>query len=254
MFDVEDVLKQMTLEEKANLCSGSDMFVMDGCDRLKVPKLKVSDGPHGVREIFPEVTCFPPACLTACSFNKDIMVEMGAAIGEECQFKNVGILLGPGACIKRTPLCGRNFEYFSEDPMLSSRIACSFIQGVQSKGVGTSLKHYALNNQEKFRFSYTANVDERAFHEIYMRSFEEAVKEGKPTSLMCAYNRVNGSYCAQNKVILTDVLREKWGYEGFVVSDWGAVDDRVADLKAGLDLEMPSSHGCQRRTSRRRSS
>ena len=243
MFDVENVIKQMTLEEKANLCSGYDMFNMSGCERLNVPRIKLADGPHGVREIFPEVTCFPPACLSACTFNKDVMYEMGQAIGEECQFKNVGILLGPGLCIKRTPLCGRNFEYFSEDPMLSSRITTGLVQGIESKGVGTCLKHFAMNNQETYRLSYDAVVDERAFHEIYMRSFEEAVKEGKPATLMCAYNKINGVYCAQNKTILTDVLRDMWGFEGFIVSDWGAVDDRVADLKAGLELEMPSSGG-----------
>ena len=243
MFDVENVLKQMTLEEKANMCSGYDMFNMDGCERLGVPRLKLADGPHGLREIFDEVTCFPTACLSACSFNKDLMYEMGQKIGEECQYRKVGIILGPGACIKRFPLCGRNFEYFSEDPMLSSRIACGLIQGIQSKGVGTSLKHFAMNNQETFRLSYSANVDERAFREIYMRSFEEAVVEAKPTTLMCAYNKINGVYCAQNKLILTDVLRGDWGFEGFIISDWGAVDDRVIDLEAGLDLEMPSSHG-----------
>ena len=243
MINIPEVLKQLTLEEKASLCSGEDNWNTKSIERLGIPNIRVSDGPHGVRTNSPNATCFPTACCSACSFDVEVMKEMGQALGEECQDQKVDILLGPGACIKRSPLCGRNFEYFSEDPLLSSKIASGLIQGVQSKGVGTCMKHYACNNQEKHRFTYSANVSERALHEIYLASFETAVREGKPYSLMCAYNKINGVYAAENHYTLTEVLRDMWGFDGIVISDWGAVNDRVADLVAGLELEMPSSCG-----------
>ncbi|UUZ86964.1 hypothetical protein LJK88_33060 [Paenibacillus sp. P26] len=169
--------------------------------------------------------------------------RVGAAIGRECQAEDVAVLLGPGVNIKRSPLCGRNFEYFSEDPYLSSEMAASHIQGVQSEGVGTSLKHFAVNNQEHRRMSSDSVVDERTLREIYLASFEQAVKKGKPWTVMCSYNKVNGTYASENPYLLTDILRGEWGFEGYVMSDWGAVNERVDALKAGLELEMPASNG-----------
>ena len=243
MINIPEVLKQLTLEEKASLCSGSDWCLTKPVDRLGIPSICLCDGPHGAKMNVRKATCFPTASCSACSFDVEIMKEMGEALGVECQLQKVDILLGPGVCIKRSPLCGRNFEYFSEDPILSSKIASSLIQGIQSQGPGTCIKHYACNNQEKYRLKYSANVDERTLHEIYLASFETAVREGKPYSVMCAYNRINGIYAAENHYILTEVLRDMWGFDGIVVSDWGAVNDRVPDLVAGLELEMPSSNG-----------
>ena len=253
-MDPKQLVAQMTLEEKASLTSGADFWHTKAIERLNIPSIMVTDGPHGLRkqgtqadhlglnEAVP-ATCFPAACNSAASWNRELLQKEGKAMGEECQAENVALILGPGATMKRSPLCGRNFEYFSEDPYLSSQMASNIIQGIQSKGVGTSLKHYLCNNQETHRMTNTSVVDERTLHEIYLRSFEDAVKEAKPTSVMCSYNRLNDYYVPQNKWALTDVLRGLWGYEGFVVSDWGAVDDRVPDLKAGLDLQMPGDKG-----------
>ncbi|MBM7582201.1 beta-glucosidase [Caldicoprobacter guelmensis] len=252
--DIKKLISQMTLEEKASLCSGRDFWHLKGIERLGIPSIMVSDGPHGLRKqqdsadqesFFKSVpaTCFPSAVGLASSWNRELVERVGAAIGEECQAEGVSILLGPGANIKRSPLCGRNFEYFSEDPYLSSEMAASHIRGVQSQGVGTSLKHFAANNQEHRRMSVDAIIDERTLREIYLASFEGAVKKGKPWTVMCSYNKVNGEYASENKYLLTDILRDDWGFEGFVVSDWGAVNDRVKGLEAGLDIEMPSSFG-----------
>ncbi|GAE89726.1 beta-glucosidase [Acetivibrio straminisolvens JCM 21531] len=186
-------------------------------------------------------TCFPSAAGLASSWDRELLEKVGAALGEECQAENVSILLGPGANIKRSPLCGRNFEYFSEDPYLSSEMAASHIKGVQSQGVGTSLKHFAANNQEYRRMTVDAVVDERTLREIYFASFESAVKKARPWTVMCAYNKLNGEYCSENRYLLTDILKDEWMHEGFVVSDWGAVNDRVNGLDAGLDLEMPQA-------------
>lgn len=252
--DIKKLISQMTLEEKASLCSGLDFWHLKGIERLGIPSIMVSDGPHGLRKqdekgdhvgIYNSVpaTCFPSAAGLASSWNRELVEKVGAALGEECQAEGVSVLLGPGANIKRSPLCGRNFEYFSEDPYLSSEMAASHIKGVQSQGVGTSLKHFAANNQEHRRMSVDAVVDERTFREIYLASFEGAVKKGKPWTVMCSYNKINGEYASENKYLLTDILRDEWGFEGFVVSDWGAVNERVKGLEAGLDLEMPSSFG-----------
>ena len=253
-MEVRQLVAQLTLEEKASLTSGEDYWHTRAIDRLKIPSIMVTDGPHGLRkqataadhlglnEAVP-ATCFPAACNSASSWNREIIFKEGEAMAEECQSEHVAIILGPGCTMKRSPLCGRNFEYFSEDPYLSSQMAANHIKGVQSKGVGTSLKHYLCNNQETHRMTNTSIVDERTLHEIYLRSFEDAVKEGKPTTVMCSYNKLNECYVPQNKWALTDVLRGLWGYEGFVVSDWGAVDDRVPDLIAGLDLQMPGNKG-----------
>lgn len=253
-MNIKDLVSKMTLEEKAGLCSGSDFWHTKAVERLGIPAVMVSDGPHGLRKqdlnadhlgvnISIEAVCFPAACALACSFDRELIYKMGQALGNECQAEDVSVILGPGANIKRSPVCGRNFEYFSEDPYLSSQMAANHIKGVQSQNVGTSLKHFAANNQEHRRMSASSEIDERTLREIYLASFETAVKEAKPWTVMCSYNRVNGVYASENKKLLTDILRDEWGFDGFVVSDWGAVDERVMGLEAGLDLEMPSSGG-----------
>lgn len=253
-MNIKDLVSKMTLEEKAGLCSGSDFWHTKAVERLGIPAVMVSDGPHGLRKqdlnadhlgvnISIEAVCFPAACALACSFDRKLIYKMGQALGNECQAEDVSVILGPGANIKRSPVCGRNFEYFSEDPYLSSQMAANHIKGVQSQNVGTSLKHFAANNQEHRRMSASSEIDERTLREIYLASFETAVKEAKPWTVMCSYNRINGVYASENKKLLTDILRDEWGFDGFVVSDWGAVDERVEGLKAGLDLEMPSSGG-----------
>ncbi|MGC6586448.1 beta-glucosidase family protein [Paenibacillus sp. Dod16] len=244
----------MTLEEKASLCSGLDNWHTKGGERLGIPSVMVTDGPHGLRKqrassdhlgLFDSVpaTCFPSAAGVASSWNRDLIYRMGEALGRECQAENVAVLLGPGANIKRSPLCGRNFEYFSEDPYLSTEMATHHIQGVQSQGVGTSLKHFAANNQEHRRMTSDSVVDERTLREIYLASFEGAVKQAQPWTVMCSYNKVNGEFASENETLLTDILKNEWGHEGFVISDWGAVNERAKALAAGMELEMPSSHG-----------
>lgn len=258
MVSVKEMAKElvgkMTLEEKAGLCSGRDCWTMRPIERLGLESIMMSDGPHGLRkqisvkdnlgigDSVPSV-CFPTASALACSFDRDLAYEVGKALGEECLQEEVAILLGPGVNQKRSPLCGRNFEYFSEDPLLSGEMAVGMIKGVQSMGVGTSLKHFAVNNQEKRRMTVSAVVDERALRETYLKAFEIAVKKGKPATVMCAYNRLNGEYCSENSYLLSDILRKEWGFDGVVLSDWGAVNDRVLGLKAGLDIEMPGSQG-----------
>jgi beta-glucosidase len=246
--DLALIISQMTLEEKAALCTGATAWTSTPVEHLGIPELIVSDGPHGVRKV-PDAnsmaigslpsTCFPTASCLASTWNRDLIRKMGEALAEECIALNVDVLLGPGVNMKRSPLGGRNFEYFSEDPYLAGEMAVSMINGVQSKGVGTSLKHYAANNQEFQRFSINAEIDERTLREIYLAGFEKAVKEAKPWTVMCSYNKVNGTFSSQNHYLLTDILKKEWGFEGLVVSDWGAVRDRIAALKAGLDWEMP---------------
>ncbi len=251
---LQELIGKMTLEEKASLCSGEDFWHTKAVERLGIPAMMMSDGPHGLRKQEQEgdhlgmndsikAVCFPAGCGTAASFNRELMAEMGETLGEECQAEGVGVILGPAVNIKRSPLCGRNFEYYSEDPYVASEMAGALIDGIQSKGVGTSIKHFLANNQEHRRMSSSSEVDERTLREIYLAAFEGAVKEHKPWTVMCSYNKINGIYAAQNKEMLTDILRNEWGFDGFVVSDWGAVNDRPADLEAGLDLEMPSSKG-----------
>ena len=248
MADINALIGQMTLEEKAALCTGASAWTTTPVERLGIPAMLVSDGPHGVRRVTDldsigapslPATCFPSASGLASTWNVDLIHEVGQALGEECLALNVDVLLGPGNNMKRTPLCGRNFEYFSEDPFLSGELAASLIDGIQSKGVGTSLKHYAANNQEYQRFMMNAQVDERTLREIYLPAFETAVKKGKPWTVMCAYNKLNGTYCSEHRELLTDILKNEWGFEGLVVSDWGAVHDRAAALQAGLDWQMP---------------
>ena len=250
----QEILKQLSLEEKASLCSGANFWNLKSIDRLGLGTIMVTDGPHGLRKQMRSsdhlginksvlATCFPTASATASSFDRELLNEIGEAIAEECLQEEVAVVLGPGANIKRSPLCGRNFEYISEDPYLTGELASAMIQGVQGKGVGTSLKHYALNNQERFRMVSDSVVDERTMREIYLPGFEKAIKEAQPYTVMSSYNRVNGTYASENKTLLTDILRDEWGFEGLVVTDWGATNDRVEGVKAGLDLEMPSSQG-----------
>ncbi|WP_163192268.1 beta-glucosidase family protein [Clostridium thermarum] len=252
--DIKKIISQMTLEEKAGMCSGLDFWRTKAVERLGIPSIMVTDGPHGLRKQAETAdhlgmngsvpaTCFPAGATLASSWDRSLVERVGVALGEECQAEKVSVLLGPAANIKRSPLCGRNFEYLSEDPYLSSEIAASHIRGVQSQGVGTSLKHFAVNNQEHRRLSVNAILDERTLREIYLASFEGAVKQSQPWTVMCAYNQVNGEYCSENEYLLTTILKEEWGHKGFVVSDWGAVNERVPGLKAGLELEMPSSNG-----------
>ncbi|MBN2117346.1 MAG: glycoside hydrolase family 3 C-terminal domain-containing protein [Anaerolineales bacterium] len=248
MKDIQSLIAQMTLEEKAALCTGASAWTSTPVERLGIPEMVVSDGPHGVRRV-PDVhalgaqslpaTCFPTASCLASTWDVDLLRQMGTALAEEAIALNVDVLLGPGVNMKRSPLGGRNFEYFSEDPYLSGELAASLINGIQSRGVGTSLKHYAANNQEFQRFSIDAQVDERTLREIYLPAFEKAVKQAKPWTVMCCYNKVNGIYGSEHHSLLTDILKKEWGFEGLVVSDWGAVHDRVAALKGGLDWEMP---------------
>ena len=244
------MLSKLTLEEKAKLCAGLDAWHTFPIDCLNIPAIMVADGPHGLRkeledgsgEILREsypATCFPTASALASTWNVDLVSQVGSAIADECLAAGVSVLLGPGANIKRSPLCGRNFEYFSEDPYLTGEIATAFIEGVQSKGVGTSLKHFAANNQEYRRMLIDAVVDQRALREIYLPGFESAVRKAHPWTVMAAYNKINGTYCTENEWLLQTVLRDEWGFEGFVISDWGAVNDRVKGIAAGLDLEMP---------------
>lgn len=245
---IDDILNEMTLAEKAALCTGASSWQTVAVERLGVPPITVSDGPHGVRRVAdPDslvseslpATCFPTASAQASTWNVELVREIGEALGEESVALGVDVILGPGNNMKRTPLCGRNFEYYSEDPLLGGEMAAALIEGIQSKGVGTSLKHYAVNNQEYQRFIIDAQVDERALREIYLAGFERAVKQAQPWTVMCAYNRVNGDYASEHTRLLTEILKDEWGFEGVVVSDWGAVHDRATSLAAGLDLEMP---------------
>ena len=252
--DLKKIVSEMTLEEKAGMCSGLDFWHLKEVEHLGIPKVMVSDGPHGLRKQDEKgdhlgindsikAVCFPPAVLSACSFDRGLMEEMGKAIGREAQANDVSVVLGPAVNIKRSPLCGRNFEYYSEDPYLAGEIAAAFIKGVQSQHVGTSIKHFAANNQEYRRMSSSSEVDERTLREIYFPAFETAVKKAQPYTFMCSYNQINGTFASENKWLLTDVLRGEWGFKGYVMSDWGAVNDRVKGLEAGLELEMPASGG-----------
>ena len=239
----------LTAEEKAGLCIGADFWHVRGVPRLGLKGIMVADGPHGLRkqvanhdsarpsDSVPAV-CFPTASAVACTFDEELAYAMGRAMGEECRREGVSVLLGPGVNLKRSPLGGRNFEYFSEDPYLAGKLAAAMIRGIQSTGVGASLKHFAVNSQETERLTVDEVVDERALREVYLRPFEIAVQEGKPWTVMAAYNRLNGTYCCENKELL-DLLRREWGFDGLVMSDWGAVNDIQRAMDAGMDLEMP---------------
>jgi beta-glucosidase len=251
---VAELLAAMTLEEKASLCLGSDFWHTRAIERLGVPAVMVADGPHGLRKQpgagdhvaisgSNPATCFPTASALGSSWDVELLGHVGEALGREARAEDIAVLLGPGINIKRSPLCGRNFEYFSEDPLLSGALGAALVEGLQSQGVGASLKHYAVNNQETDRLRVSADVDERTLREIYLAAFERVVTQAQPYTVMCAYNRVNGTYASEHRWLLTTVLRDEWGFAGLVVSDWGAVHDRVAALAAGLDLEMPPNLG-----------
>jgi beta-glucosidase len=244
------LLAQLTVEEKAALTSGSGFWYTVPVERLGIPAIMVSDGPHGLRAQ-PEggdhvglngsipATCFPPAATIASSWDPSLLHDVGAALGQEARAINLSVVLGPGVNIKRSPLCGRNFEYMSEDPYLAGELGVGIVDGIQSKGVGTSLKHFAANNQETDRLRVSAEVSQRALREIYLPAFERVVTASQPWTVMCSYNKVNGVSASENSWLLQHVLRDEWGFQGLVVSDWGAVYDRVAALAAGTDLEMP---------------
>lgn len=254
MVKHQELISQMTLEEKASLCSGKDFWHLKSLEKLGLSEIMVCDGPHGLRKQNAEnkkvgignsypATCFPTAVTSACSWDPELLREMGVALAEECLQHGVSVLLGPGVNMKRSPLCGRNFEYFSEDPELAGELASAFVEGVQSEGIGTALKHFAGNSQEMKRMTSNSIIDERALREIYLRAFEKTVKKSQPWFVMNAYNLLNGEYCSENAWLQNKVLRDEWGFEGAVVSDWGAVNDRVDGLIGGNDLEMPSSGG-----------
>lgn len=250
LLDVKQLLDEMSLDEKAALLSGSDLWHSAPVGRLGIPAIMCSDGPHGLRTQLNEAdhvglggsvsaTCFPTASALASSWDIELVTEVGQALAREAKRWGVSVVLGPGVNIKRSPLCGRNFEYFSEDPLLSGALGAAMVEGIQAEGVGASLKHYAANNQEADRLRVSADVDERTLREIYLPAFEHIVKTADPWTVMCAYNRVNGVHASQNRWLLTDIVRNEWGWDGVVVSDWGAVHDRVAAVAAGLDWEMP---------------
>lgn len=255
MTAVKDIIKKLTLDEKCALCSGVTNWNTTPISRLNVPTIVVSDGPHGLRreQENPDVanimqesrpaTCFPPAVTLASSWDREIAAKVGSAIAEECIDQEVDVVLGPGVNIKRDPRCGRNFEYFSEDPYLAGEMGASYVNGVQKHNVGTSLKHFCANSQEYKRMTIDSVVDERTMREIYLPAFENTVKKAQPYTIMCSYNRINGEYAADNKYVLTDILRDEWGFAGIVLSDWGATNDRVKGILAGMDLEMPTSNG-----------
>lgn len=253
-LDVEEVLAALTPAEKAALCMGGDYWHTTAIDRLEVPGVMVADGPHGLRAKLGEgdttgisgsapATCFPTASALASSWDPALLEEIGTALAAEARALGVSVVLGPGINLKRSPLCGRNFEYLSEDPWLTGELATAMVTGLQARGIGASLKHYAANNQEHDRARVNVDVDERTLREVYLAGFERVVTEAQPWTVMCAYNRINGTHASQHQWLLGDVLRGDWGFEGLVVSDWGAVHDRVAALEAGLDLEMPPAHG-----------
>ncbi|KQZ11204.1 beta-glucosidase [Agromyces sp. Root1464] len=249
-----DIVAELTLEEKASLTSGASFWTTQGIERAGIPAIVLTDGPHGVRlqkgsadhlgigDSVP-ATCFPPAVALGSTFDPELLERVGTALGEEARAEGVGVLLGPGVNIKRSPLCGRNFEYLSEDPIVSGVLGAALVNGLQSQGVGGSLKHFAANNQEHERMSSSSDVDPRPLREIYLRGFQRVVEDAQPWTVMCSYNRLNGVYTSEDPWLLNTVLRDDWGFEGLVVSDWGAVNDRVVGLPAGLDLEMPSSDG-----------
>jgi len=253
-LDVPALLAQLTLAEKADLAGGSDFWHTHGVERLGLPAVMLTDGPHGLRKQRASsdqiglddsvpATCFPPAAGLASSWDVALVARVGAAIADECRAEQVAVLLGPGVNMKRSPLCGRNFEYYSEDPLLAGELGAAFVGGVQGRGVGTSLKHFAANNQETDRMSVSVEADERTLREIYLPAFERVVTTARPWTVMCSYNRINGVYASEDHWLLTDVLRDEWGYDGLVMSDWGAVNRRPDAVAAGLDLEMPSSAG-----------
>lgn len=249
-MDIKKIVSSMTLEEKIAYCTGKDFWHTKDIKRLDVPSIMVSDGPNGLRcqkdeadmlgvNVSLPATCFPSSVTAAQTWDIELIEKQGKAIGKEAKKENVSVVLGPGCNIKRNPLGGRNFEYYSEDPILAGEIAASWIQGVEKEGVGASLKHFAANSQEYKRLISDSIMDERTLREIYLSAFERAVKKGNPSTVMCSYNKINGVYSSDNKYLLTDILRKEWGWNGCVITDWGALHDRIEAYKAGCDLSMP---------------
>lgn len=251
---IREMVRKMTLEEKAGMCSGANWFETKSVERLGIPGIQMFDGPNGLRKNSGksesdslgsyravESTCFPTGSAMAASWDEELLFKIGQYMGRECLAEQVPLLLGPAVNIKRSPLCGRNFEYLTEDPYLCGKLAAALVKGVQSKGVGACLKHFAANSQEEKRLSVNSVIDERTLREIYLTGFEIAVKESDPWTIMCAYNKVNGKHCSRNEHLLDEILRREWGFKGFVMTDWGAMKDRVDSLRAGLELEMPAS-------------
>jgi beta-glucosidase len=247
------LVAQLTLEEKAGLCSGRDNWNSKAVERLAVPSFRMNDGPHGLRiqesdinsldeaDSVPAV-CFPAACAAASSFDRDLIFRMGEELGRECQAAGINILLGPGLNMKRIPVCGRAFEYFSEDPFVAGELGTAFVNGLQSQGVGACVKHFFANNQEYRRDDSSSEMDERTMLEIYLTAFETVVKKAQPWTIMASYNKIGGVFTPENKKYLTGVLRGEWGFEGAIISDWGAVHDRVAAVATGCDLTMPAGN------------
>ena len=250
-MDIEKIISEMTLRQKAEMLTGKDFWQSKDFEELGVPAMFLSDGPHGLRKQAAAAdhlglnasipaTCFPTAATMANSWNDELGEQMGEALGEECAALKVNMLLGPGTNMKRNPRCGRNFEYFSEDPYLAGKMAASYIRGIQKNGTSACVKHFACNNQEERRMATDSVLDERTLREIYLTAFEIAVKEGGTRSIMTSYNRVNGEYANENTHLLRDILRGEWGFDGVIVSDWAGSNDRVAAVEAGSDLEMPA--------------
>lgn len=247
---IKEIISRMSLEEKAAFCAGKDFWHLNGMEQCGIPETMVTDGPHGLRKQpdsadhlgvneSVKAVCFPAGCAAACSFDPQLTRQIGSELGKLAQAENVSVVLGPAMNIKRSPLCGRNFEYYSEDPLLSSKMGCGAVQGIQEEYVGASPKHFLANNQEYYRMTSNSVVDEQTLREIYLASFEGMVKDAKPWTMMCSYNRINGVYASENKALLTEILRDEWGFDGYVMTDWGALADPVESLKAGLELGMP---------------
>lgn len=253
-MSIKVIIRQMTLEDKIALCSGKDFWHTKAFEKYQINDIMMCDGPHGLRKQENEAdmlgmnqsvpsTSFPTASISACSFDTELLAKEGAAIAEEAAVEGVAVFLGPGVCLKKNPLCGRNFEYFSEDPYLAGKLGAAYIKAAQENGIGTSIKHFACNNQETKRFSSDSIVDERTLRELYLPAFEIPVKEAQPKTVMCSYNKINGTYTSDNKQLLTDILRDEWGFKGLVVTDWGAMHDRTKGFLAGCDLSMPGGSG-----------
>ena len=240
--NIDEIISKLTIEEKLLLLTGANNMATHSAERLGIKPIKMADGPHGVRgETEENCVSFPNLCLLGSSWDRNAAKEMGKALAADCKEHNVSMLLAPGINIKRTPLCGRNFEYFSEDPIVAGELATGYVKGLQDNGVSCSLKHFAANNQELYRQVNSSNLDERTLREIYLKAFEMVVKNAKPDTVMCSYNKINGVWASENQLLLTDILKNEWGFEGFVVSDWGAVQNTIRAFKAGLDLQMPKN-------------
>ena len=251
--EIREIVKRMTLEEKASLCSGKDFWHLEGFERLGVPSVMVSDGPHGLRKQDEKAdhlgvnesikaVCFPAGCATACSFDEELPERLGRTLGQECRAENVSVLLGPAINMKRSPLCGRNFEYYSEDPYLVAKQAGAMVRGIQSQHIAATVKHFALNNKETNRKDSNSRVSERAARQIYLKTFERIVKEAKPWCIMSSYNIVNDYRASENHDLLEKLLRDEWGFEGVVMTDWWTFGEHCKEVNAGNDVKMAAGN------------